>query len=287
MKTINKTVKKLPLRTVELDTNDFGTHTLYKSGWQWCALVKPRGEPLKQLTSWSTCKDFLNELMWSQHSQIPTSIGPGYDPVKTPYDIRNFIRIGIKLNQSDAEDRARSSLKVIRAVEESLGIEKKCVLKRLKPVGKDKSFNDSIFYYRASNYWLKAPPLSSLFMTIVRGCRKYDPKEHGKDPLKFLESPRLWGTGNDIGYMQSVVDNKLLRPLITKGHRLFFPIVKDNYNIKCDMCGNHIPKNDCCKNHRYSGLHSYGLQSWAIWDKADFKFYIYKGVDLYKKKTAL
>ncbi len=280
------TTEVRPLRKMVYDRATYGATDLYGAAWAWSAITRLENGTYKQITPWASCKDYFNEFMWSQYSKQPTYVSGPYDPKKKPYDV-NALRIGIMLNQgANNEARCKSSLKVIRAVEESLGLKKKCRLRRLVPADMaDKTIKNPCFVFEANKYWLKAPPLSSLFMTIVRGCRNYNEKKHGSDPLKFLFSPNQWRIATDASYMRRVISHKLLKPLITQGSKLFFHRVASNYNIKCHQCGNHIPTNPCCKNRRYDGLHGYGVSYWSYMSKANFERYIYKGAELYEKRT--
>jgi len=126
---------------------------------------------------------------------------------------------------------------VIHYLENLFEFKVKCKLRilEIKPTEGSVWPNKEKVLFEASKGWIKAPPLSSLFMTVARCCTRYDEKTFKGTPLEYFLSCTDRSkviNGNDSQYVKGAISSGNLPVLLKYGPKLFLKKMADNYRFR-------------------------------------------------------
>ena len=247
---------------------------IYDNGWQ-CAFASklPKQVRYSQVMPWVYCKDYLNEVVWSNIYSCPCTVyGMAYDPAEFPMELTR-LRLLVRDNTVsplEIEKQCRNSKGLLRDFDKLFGF-RRTVLKRVGIHNK----KSAVFIFEADKKWLVSPPLLSLFSLLCRAGR-YWTEDFKGSPKKFVEkfvedpfvekrdSSAFKSIQNDREYLRTFVDNGGFEKLPDHVFDLFNRNPVDNYSKIPKIFG---------KANNYE-IHNYGIQKFSY---NGFPSYIDKG----------
>ena len=129
---------------------------LYKKGLEFSFV----SQNYEQCHNFILCKDFLHDVVYSNINNIPINIfNFSYNPFRDPKICLQELRLLVRNdNDSQFEEKISNSVNFIAEIESVLGMKK----------SKIRKCTNNTWLIRASKRWLKAPPMISLFVLLMR-----------------------------------------------------------------------------------------------------------------------
>ena len=213
---------------------------IYIRGFEF-AFCKPVGTNrrlFKQLHPFVLCKDFLHDVVWSSiNGKSYRLYGFSFDPAVDDKEdrraslVRTFILVRDKTKSiKEISNHISRSKELLNRIEDvckfSHTIAREVMLQgngasktAVKPAP------TGCFVLEGDNRWMLAPPLLSIYTTLIRAGKSYE----GEDPIKFVENLSSKTSERDGDYLKNVKDNGLIPLIFKENVSLFNNAIKDNY----------------------------------------------------------
>ncbi len=213
-----RTVK--PNESAEANLNE-----IYNTGFQ-LAFVSPENE---QCHAWVLCKDFMNDVVWSQiHGEKVGIYGFSYDPSVNPNMSMDPVKIVVRDKEREPQEFDRvikQSVKFLNIVERQHGFPESKAERVL--FGKT---DQRVWMFTCPPCWIHASPMLSLLTLYIRiGCHY----PGGGSMNRAISYYRNEVEHNDSGYLKESRQMRLL--ILKRGLSIFRPKMEDNYPKDADL----------------------------------------------------
>jgi hypothetical protein len=151
----------------QLEAMERGLNQVYSHGLEMTML----GPDFQIVFPWVFCKDYFNDVLYGlKHRRRLSIFGFKFDPENIPDGFADELRLCFRWKKHSITLRKASivAAKIIRSIEQSLGIEKKTRLLRATRIGGEHGYTPYIFI--ADKVWMQHPAFLAFYIVIVRAC---------------------------------------------------------------------------------------------------------------------
>jgi len=161
---------------------------VYSVGWEFSLMSKIRFSLYKQVHQWATCKDYVNDLLWSYYSKKPVEIyGFTYNTGKDVLLDMAAFRVATRNKQvpnKDFLEAGNNAIAFLNYFDRKAGV-RPCRLRKLlasEEEHKDNAYATLLF--EADKRWMNSAPLVSFYMLMMRLGFSHN----RMDPEKFVRN---------------------------------------------------------------------------------------------------
>ena len=227
---------------------------VYNVGWEFSLMSKVKFSLYKQVHQWATCKDYVNDLLWSHYSKKPVEIyGFTYNTGKDVLLDMAAFRVATRhkcVPNKEFEKMGNNALTFLNYYDKKAGL-RPCRLRKLLALKEDHKDNAyTTLLFEADKRWMNSAPLVSFYMLMMRLGFLYSEERGGPEEfIKSLKANDVKWSKEDLSIMKTCIKLKAYDYMSTFGHKLFSQKPEENFNFK--------------KGTRVGTIHDFGFKAWA------------------------
>lgn len=211
---------------IKLNTDEVAYSQIHSRGPEFSFVSKQ----LRQTHPFFTCKDYLNDHVWSEINDTAVSI---YGFKNNPSAIAEDLKLGLDktrilmVNKDDPEfsSKIASLSDMLTQVSKHL----KLAAPKLHQLGKHKAngkeYSD-VFYIEASKKWLVSTPMLSLFSLLMRVGLSHKPGDNFQDTIEKAAKKEIQlYSSNDSEYINT--SRRGIDYILNNGYKIFGDMQKN------------------------------------------------------------
>lgn len=191
---------------------------IYKKGLEFAFL----SNAYEQCHTFILCKDFLHDIIHANINNIPINIfNFSYNPYYDPKICLKELRLLVK-NNSDNQfsDKLKNAIIFLNEIESKLEM-KKTVLR---------SCENKTWLLKSSKRWMKAPPMISLYVLMLRIGLVHTPNKTAKETINDILKQKIKTYQKKDSYLLKHSYLGFEKILKIGDNKIFFKDIKKNYS---------------------------------------------------------